>query len=306
MPGKSKLIMSAVLLLLAESYPVLPVHAQRIEIPPPQVKIDDSGTLTPKAREAAVLLGILPKVERLMQIKQAKQSGGDATLSDEELGLKVDVLDRVMGASLEVRMVAGRIDRELAWAYSGQGMLQAKRQSRLNAIFTANFMQIGILGTLSGPAFLNHKPIIGTELLLLASSIGLLFSTLSIIESRSGTKKVDGGTTILADVFHIDANDKPDHRIEIVTKYLNSVPPTSTDGKTRIETLVNNWKKGKYLRNMQLENLQKLAAVNPEGKHFKENIGLLGNRIRMLFDTQYTIELLHEELVELLRATQAA
>lgn len=300
------MLLVSALLLVAESYPVLPVHAQRIEIPPPQVRIDNSGTLTPKAREAANLLGILPKVERLMQIKAAKQNSGDASLSDEELGLKVDVLDRVMGASLEVRMVAGRIDRELAWAYSGQGMLQAKRQNRLNMIFTANFMQIGILGTLSGPAFLNHKPIIGTELLLLASSIGLLFSTLSLVESRSGTKKVDGGTTILADVFHIDANDKPDHRIEIVTNYLNSVPPGAADGKTRIEALVNNWKKGKYLRNMRLDNLQKLAAVNPEGKHFKENIGLLNSRIRMLFDTQYTIELLHEELVELLRATQAA
>lgn len=264
-------------------------------------------TLSPKAREAATLLGILPKVERLIEIKKAKAAGGSDVLSDEELSLKVDILDRVMGASLEIRMVGGRIDRELAWAFSGQGMLLGKRQRNLNYLFTANFIQIGILGVLSGPAFLDNHPTTGTKLLLLASSIGLGLSSLAFLEARRGSKEIDGGNTVLGQVFHLESPTPQDHDTEIVTKFLNSVPPSSVTKQSRVETLVEGWKKGHFMRaNSSEKSLQKLAAIQPPGKHYRETPGLLSTRIRMLFDTQYTIELLHEELLELLRATEVS
>lgn len=257
-----------------------------------------NAVLTPGAREAATLLGILPKVERLMQLKQLDR--GQDTLNDEELALKVDVLDRVMGGSLEVRMVSGRIDRELAWAFAGQGMLQAKRQRNLNYLFTANFMQGGTLGILSGPAFLSGSSKVGTEFLLLGSSIGLALSSLSLLASRSGSKPIDGGTTILADVFHLDQPEQ-DHRPDIVLKFLNSVPPQSGSNKTRIETLMDRWQKAHHLRSTKEQQLQKLAALEPAVDKQKENIKLISNRIRLLFDTQYTVQLLDAELLDLLR-----
>ena len=67
-----------------------------------------SSGLTPAAEEAASLLGILPQVERLMQL--SKNRTDSQTMSDEELSLRVEVLDKIMGGTLEVRMVAGRID----------------------------------------------------------------------------------------------------------------------------------------------------------------------------------------------------
>lgn len=260
-----------------------------------------SRSLSPGAREAAQLLGILPKVERLIQLKQA--SGG-GPLSDEEMALKVDVIDKVLGASLEVRMVAGRVDRELAWATAGHDMLQAKRQKKLNMLTNLNFMQGGTLGILSGPMFLHGYPITGTTLLLLASSIGLGLSTIAFTQQRSGTKKVDGGTTVLADVFHIDLPTPPTHQTDVVTNYMNAVPPNMSSGKSRNQILIDGWKKGKYLGNDSEKSLHKLAAYVPEGKHYKENIRVLQNRIRMLYDTQYTIEMLHSELLDLLRVTQ--
>ena len=257
-----------------------------------------TSVLTPGAFEAATLLGILPKVERLIQLNQLSRT--QDSLSDEELALKVDVLDKVMGGSLEVRMVSGRIDRELAWAFAGQGMLQGRRQRNLNYLFTLNFMQGGILGTLSGPAFLSGEPKTGTELLLLASSIGLTLSTLSLLAGRSGTKKIDGGTTILADVFHLP-QPTPDHNPEIVLKFLNSVPPQSASPKTRIETLVGGWKSGHYLHSTSEGQLEKLAVLLPPTDKHRENIGLIASRIRMLFDTQHTVEQLDAELLDLLR-----
>ncbi|MBP7861137.1 hypothetical protein KA183_05600 [bacterium] len=261
--------------------------------------------LTPGAREAANLLGILPKVERLLQLKQQRQGNETAPLSDEELGLKVDVLDKVLGASMEVRMVSGRIDRDLSWAFAGQGALNAKQQKILNTIFTVNFMQIGTLGVLSGPAFLNGRGALGSELLLLASSIGLVLSMLAFAQTNIGYKKaVDGDATILTDVLKVQKPVSTEHESKLVVEFLDSVPPGTRDGKTRSQALIENWKKGKYLRNMSEPNLEKLSAVVPSGKKYKIGAAEFNKRIRMLFDTQYTIELFHEQLVELLRAAE--
>jgi hypothetical protein len=267
---------------------------------PVQLRASAVPVLTPGAIEAAKLLNILPKVERLRQLAQNHVDGQPMT--DEEMALKVDVMDRIMGGSLEVRMVAGRIDRELAWSFSGQGMLQAKRQKILNYLFAANFMQGGILGTTSGPMFLDKKPQVGTELLLLASSIGLFLSTVSFIEAKNqGSKRMDDETTVLAYVYDLNPPE-PNHKPEIVTKFMRSVPPGATDNKTRVQSLMGNWQRGRYLRSTDETNLRRLSAFQPDGAHWKENISLLTARIRMLFDTQWTMEQLDGELLDLLRA----
>lgn len=258
--------------------------------------------MTAGAREAANLLGLMPYVEKLHAAKQ-NSSSEPGKMSDEHLGLKVHMLDKILEQSLEVRVVADRIDRELAWAYTGKGMLESRRQKRLNYLFTANFMQGGILGILSGPQFLMDHPTAGAELLLVASSVGLMLSSLALLESRSGTKKVDGGTTILADVYSLNTPDANQHNPAVVMKFLNSVPPGSIDKRTRKEVLIDAWKKGKYLRTDKEEHLHKLAAVTPPGTKYKEDINLLGARIRMLYDVQWTIEQLDAELLDLMRAT---
>ncbi len=259
-----------------------------------------AGVLTPGAREVAVLLGILPKVERLMQLSQSRSQS--QPMSDEEMGLKVDVLDHIMGGSLEVRMISGRIDREVAWAFSGQGMLQAKRQKILNYLFAANFMQGGMLGIFSGPSFLHGYPKMGTELLLLGSSIGLGLSLISFVEARSGSKKMDSEVTVLADVYGLNPPE-PLHKPQIVTKYMNSVPPESSDNKTRVQILMARWQKSHTLSSTEERTLRKMSAYQPAGEQYRENISLLAKRIRMLFDTQWTLEQLDADLLELLRAT---
>jgi hypothetical protein len=260
--------------------------------------------LTPAGTEAANLMGILPDLERLIEISRSRslsQSPGD--MNDQELALKVRVLDRVMGESLEVRMVSDRIDRELSWAFSGKGGIDAKRQRNLNYLFAANFMQGGVLATVSGPVILHGDHRANAELLLVASSIGLILSSLSFAEARRGSKPMDGETTVLADVFSLPQPDEKD-RPELIYKFLNSVPPGSITNKTRLETLMDNWKKGHYLHSSNEKDLEKLAALQPNGEKFRETSALLGNRIRMLFDTQYTVEQLDQGLLDILRSCQ--
>jgi hypothetical protein len=256
--------------------------------------------LTPGAREAATLMGILPSVEKLMALQAANPNREMGQYSDQEIGLKVDLMDKIMGGCLEVRVVSDRIDRELAWSWSSKGMLEAKRQKRLNYLFTANFMQGGILGVLSGPAFLHGENHLGSELLLVGSSIGLVLSGAAFLEARSGSKPIDGGTTVLANVFQLSgATDV--HHPEVVIKFLNAVPPDAVNGKTRREELIDSWKRAHYLRSTQEKLLNKLS-VTPEGEQYKENIGLIGARIRMLFDCQWTLEQLDGDFLDLLRA----
>jgi hypothetical protein len=259
--------------------------------------------LTPGAAEAANLIGVMPSVERLIQYKQNRGASFDpANISDDELNLRVYLLDRIVGQSLEVRMVADRIDRELAWSYTGKGMLEARRQRTLNFLFTANFLQGGILGVNAGPQFLHGNVRAGTELLLLASAIGLGLSTMAAIEQRTGSKKMDGEPTVLADIFGIKQTSDPQHRPDAVIKYMTSVPPISINNQTRREQLISGWKKGHYLRSMDEKSLNKVSAIQMPGERNRENIGDLGNRIRMLYDVQWSIEQLDGDLLELLRA----
>ncbi len=256
------------------------------------------GALTPGAREAANLIGVLPKVERLQQLRQSHPG---TELTDEELALKVELLDQIMGAALEVRMVADRIDRELSWAYNGKGMMEAKKQKYLNYLFIASFMQGGILGVTAGREFLLHHTNTGAELLLVASSVGLGLSIIqTIVQRQKGSKPIDGGTTTLAHVFNLQDQKEEQHNPEIVYKFLDS-PPLGTTGKSRKDLLIEDWKKGHYLQ--KKANLYTLAAMEKSPGKYKENIAILGNRIRMLFDTQWTVEQLDAELLELLRAT---
>jgi hypothetical protein len=258
--------------------------------------------LTPAAREAASLLGILPKVERLIQIRNSK-TDPDSVPTDEEMDLKVDVLDKVLGASLEVRMITDRIDRELTWSFAIMNMLQSKRQRNLNILFTANFLEAGILGVIAGGYFLKKQDQTGIEILLVSASIGLGLTALSIMGSRSGKRKIDGKTTILADVFHLP-QPEPEHSFGLITRFLNSPQPDSSDNKTRIEILVDNWKEHRFLRKIDEPNLVRLASAQPEARKMKENIGLISTRIHMLSDTQLSVEQLDIGLLELLRATK--
>ncbi len=150
---------------------------------------------------------------------------------------------------------------------------------------------------------MHGEPLVGTDLLLLASSIGLALSSVTVLESRSGTKKIDGETTVLADVFHMP-QPEPMHGTNIILKFLNSVPPQSTDHNTRIASLIDSWKSGHYLRTTKERHLEKLAVLQPQSERYRENIHLLSDRIRMLFDTQNAVQQLDIELLDLLRVAE--
>ena len=281
------------------------IAANKTETPSEEFSTNLKGQatygLTPGALEAANLLGITDHVRKAIALREAAGNRDFGVMSEEEMALKVALMDKIMGEVLEVRVAADRIDRELSWDWTAKGGLEAKRQKTLNYLFTANFMQGGILGVCAGGQFLHENPKAGAELLLLASSIGLGLSAMSVAAARSGTKPIDGETTMLADLFGIKYEGEL-HHPDVILKFLNSVPPGSASNLTRKDKLIKGWKQGHYLKSTDEKNLIKMAAVQPQGEQLKENIGLLANRIRLLYDTQSSLEELDGELLDLLRA----
>jgi hypothetical protein len=84
---------------------------------------------------------------------------------------------------------------------------------------------------------------------------------------------------------------------------MNSAPPGSKTSATRWQILVEHWKHGSYLRSMDEQNLRKLSSAVPAGTKMRENSALVAARMRMLFDTQSTIEQLDTGLLDVMRAT---
>ena len=119
---------------------------------------------------------------------------------------------------------------------------------------------------------MTHEP--AANLLLLASSIGLGLSTISFIEARSGSKKMDMDPTVLTYIYGLDAPD-PVHKPVIILKYLAAVPPHSNADKTRIEILKEGWQKGHYLKSTQERDLERLAGLEPENVKFSEDLAPL-------------------------------
>lgn len=257
-----------------------------------------TNVLSPEGKEAAELLGITAEVAELLRMKEQGNYGTDV-LSDHELAVRVRVMDKVMGASLEVRMVSDRIDRELSWAYIGKGMIDSRRQRNVNYLVAGNFMQGGILGTLSGPLVLDEQPKASTEVLLVASTVGMGLSLLSVLASHIGWKKIDGETTVLADLFNLPQKQVQTTHPSIVYKFLNSPAPESGTSATRLDKLKEAWKKGNYLKTTNEHWLARLAAV--KGTKGFETSGLLACRIRMLYDTQGAVQQLDHGLLDIMR-----
>ena len=113
---------------------------------------------------------------------------------------------------------------------------------------------------------------------------------------------MDGETSVLADIFGLKQSSDMQHRPDVVIKYMNSVAPISANNQTRREALMAGWKRGHYLRSTEEKQLARAAAIQMPGARNRENIGDLGNRIRMLYDVQWSVEQLDGDLLELMRA----
>ena len=256
------------------------------------------GKISADALEVANLMGILPQVERLRQLKSQSPQAPGVVPGDEQMALELYLMEKVFGASLQARTVADRIDGELAYAYDVRSILTAKRDKALNYDFIANFGQGSALGSTAGGLFLGNQPLAANLCLLTTSGFSILL-TLAALKMQSGGKRTsDSGVNMLAQYLNLEPgpeNQYPD----LVWKYLNAVPAGATVSR-RQQTLVH-WRAAKRI-NEDLDKAKRAVASMPiSDKPQKESIGLLTDRTFMLHYVHADVEQLDSSLLDLLK-----
>jgi hypothetical protein len=256
------------------------------------------GKISADALEVANLMGILPQVERLRQLKSQSSQQPGVIPSDEQMALELFLMEKVFGASLQVRTVADRIDGELAYAYDVRSILTAKRDKALNYNFIANFGQGSALGSTAGGLFLGAQPLAANMCLLSTSGFSILL-TLAALKLQSGGKRVsDSGTNMLA--HFLDLNPGPENTFpDLVWKYLNAVPAGASESR-RQQTL-DHWRAARRLSEKSENAKRAVSAMPTTNVSQKESIGLLTDRTFMLHYVHADVEQLDASLLDLLK-----
>ena len=263
------------------------------EIKNPEFGASKTGQTTlglpAKAQEAARLLKIEPLVAELQSMNGH---------SDRKTDLQLTFLENVLSGSLELRNAADGAQLDLNYQYdvvlSG---LMARRGNLLTKLFELNFSQTNILGACAGWSYLNHYPKAGNELFIVADSIGLGITTLSLLVTHGGFKKIDTEPNTLANFFGLRA----DGFSPIVSEYLNSADPDITGSKPRKQYLLDLWKADRAV-NVDLEKvrMQERLACMPSAKW--NSIKLVVNRITLLSSLEQKFQEFDSQLLSLMRA----
>jgi hypothetical protein len=262
-----------------------------------QVTFTIADELSAGAIEAAKLLKIQPQVRQLIDLQHENRAP-----DLERLRLEVLVLERTLGAALEVRKAVDSVDKQKH--YQLDVVLADMTGKRNRAILlnnTLNFTQIGVLKDIAGGMFFNDQPNTGTELIMTFNGVGIVLSSLALMQSRGGKRKLDSETNVLAHFLNLAPPDK--YRFSpLLWEFLNSVPPNSTGSMTRREQLIAHWQEHHVVSKTEKQKrLSQLAAMpDVRGKGY-DTIGLINKRLRMLFDVRAAVEALDGEVLDLLK-----
>jgi hypothetical protein len=256
---------------------------------------ESASKISADALEVANLMGILPQVERLRQLKGQSSQAPGVIPTDEQMALELYLMEKVFGASLQVRTVADRIDGELAYAYDVRSILTAKRDKNLNYNFIANFGQGSALGSTAGGLFLGNQPLAANICLLTTSGFSILLTLAALKMQSGGKRESDSGTNMLAHFLDLEPgpeNSYPD----LVWRYLNATPAGST--VSRRQQTLDHWRNARRLNETSTTAKKAVSGMNVSQK---ESIGLLTDRTFMLHYVHADVEQLDGSLLDLLK-----
>lgn len=251
--------------------------------------------------QVAHFLGIQSQVEELIALKQSN------TVNDRRDELELLVLERLLEGALEVQVASDKVDEELNYNYHVVlSDLLESRAKWLQYNYDLNFIQSGVMGIVAGGLYLSRFSHAGDRQFVIAGGVGAGLTTLAILQMHGFWRKADTGPNSLAAVFKLQPQPGTSYEYRFspfVSSFLNSVPPDSTDGKTRCETLNEHWEQRKVTTvNLKREkNLKALANTPP---HRYDTIKIATNRNVLLHSLKKELESFHGEVLDLLRITQ--
>lgn len=246
--------------------------------------------------EAARLLKIEPQLEELIALEKAK----DTTNKRDELELLV--LQRTLEGALEIQVASDKVDEELNYNYHViLADLLRDRAKWLQYNYNLNFLQSGILSIVAGRLYLSRLSFAGDQQFVVSGSNGTALTLLAMLQMHGFWRKVDREPNSLAEV--LDLHPSSEYCFSpLVSAFLKSAPPGSTDGKTRSDLLNEIWRKY-HVTTVDLnrpKNLRALSAMPP----FKyDTIKIVSGRIVLLHSLKKELESFQSEMLGILQAS---
>ena len=253
---------------------------------PSCLAIDRSTYRRSEAAQAAQILGIQDKVDRVLSIR----SNSDIS-SEELLVLKAAIMRKILRAILEVRQACNKLDVERAYAYDIM-QKEERREHFVNQLFnTANFAQLSTFYTLEPFMRIHDQFVTSAIFTTISGSLNTAISTLSRVHGAVAKASNVSPPKVLANIVDggpIDTSGMP----PLVSKYLDASAPGMN--KSRREVLFANW-----LRSYKIDASKKEDLCSIKDRK-KASIKLLRSRILLLWSLHTAVQDFDRQLLCLL------
>jgi hypothetical protein len=248
-------------------------------------------------------VGLLSVIERLQVLSLNRPTDIDARL--EYLRLKQEITDTVLTASLQVRDVTARIDREVAQ----MARIREKIQDRTNRGVTINALANGVgggaLNEIGQAGEMGKNELPGEIIQLVAGGVNTFLSGLAIKQQSGGKRRLERKPGLLAKVFDMPTDAESDYP-PLVWRYLNNVPPGNASHLTRLELLRNYWLINGFAPDVRKSAGKRQAAIlSGEAVDNRVTMSALDDRTALLQDLRAEVLQIDRALLDLLLATRS-
>jgi hypothetical protein len=268
----------------------------------PQDSQTVSATLSPAANDIARDLGLLPLIEKLQTLN--RQAAKDNNSEIERLKTFHTLNTKVLIATLQVRDVTARIERELAIINRQRGLLQDRRDRAIKLNSIENIVASGGMSEIAtaGQFATNENPANVVQLVANAATIGL--GGWALHQQTGARQKITTKPNMLAQVFNLPT-DKDSVYPDVVWSYLNK--PPSGEPKPRLQGLHERWRRFKVIPNSSNapDYRKRIAILTNTSRSGTANIDIFDDQSDMLFDLRAEVFQMDRDLLEVLLFVQA-
>jgi hypothetical protein len=258
--------------------------------------------LSAVANDTAQQLAIMPLVEELQSLRSRR---GSEAIEIERLQLKQQLTESVLIATLQVRDVTARIEKEISQLNRMLEYLEARRDKALKINTMSNAFALGAVMETGQAGEMKVNEIPGEITELVGGGIIMLLSAWSLHVQSGGKQAVPPKPNMLSKAFNYPTNADSEYP-QLVWKYLNRVPINDLTKRTRLQALFAHWRRYEILGNKKSPaNSKRTAQLTNSGEQRITNIDLIGDQLALLSDLKAEIYQLDRDLLELLLNTQA-
>jgi hypothetical protein len=271
--------------------------------PDTQSNEGEHARLPRNALQMARIIGVESEIEKLSSLVAAQGAGAAPGLSLEELSLRQQITDAIIGASLDVDSVAAEIDYEREQTVELRSLWRYKRDRAIGSTNLAVLAAGTGLGIVSGLLqFSKTTSSAGNAIGFAAGGISTLFSLRSFRQVHGGKRPAWVLPNMLAE-FLGQPEEQHSHYPDDIRAYLNSVPSEAASQASRKEQMLAGWmaagRIGPPDSPQWKQRIALLTSTNAADKDL--NIELMNERAAMLADVDDQVLLMKHDLADLVR-----